>query len=41
MFPGAFVDWDNTARKIHGMLYKGANPQKFGEYMNLLIKKVK
>ena len=36
---GAFVDWDNTARKRNGMLFKGASPKKFGVYMKQLFEK--
>jgi len=38
MFPGAFVDWDNTARKgNNGDLFKGASPEKFEQYMTQQI----
>lgn len=38
MILGAFVDWDNTARRgINAVCYKGANPEKFKEYMSELI----
>lgn len=40
MLAGAFTDWDNTARNKAGMLYKGASPEKFGEYMTQLVAKV-
>lgn len=31
---GAFVDWDNTPRRGHkGMVFTGANPEKFGMYI--------
>jgi hypothetical protein len=34
MFPGAFVDWDNTPRKgARGSLYDGASPEKFEAYL--------
>lgn len=36
---GGFVDWDNTARNKNGRLYKGATPEKFGNYMEELLKK--
>lgn len=36
---GGFVDWDNTARNKNGRLYKGATPEKFGNYMEALLKK--
>ncbi len=33
MYPGAFVDWDNTPRKKYrGSLYDGVNPRKFEKY---------
>lgn len=41
MIAGAFVDWDNTARNINGLCYKGSSPEKFKKYLSLLIKKVK
>lgn len=37
LIPGAFTDWDNTARKKNGMMFIGANPDKFGEYLKKLI----
>lgn len=40
MILGAFVDWDNTARREkNGTCYIGANPQKFKSYMKKLIEK--
>ncbi|WP_455437889.1 glycosyltransferase WbsX family protein [Hungatella hathewayi] len=36
---GAFVDWDNTARNVNGCIYKGATPEKFGQYLKELIQK--
>lgn len=42
MFPGAFVDWDNTPRKgLRGSVVVGANPQKFKEYFKKLVIKAK
>lgn len=42
IIPGAFVDWDNTARRgSEGMLFKGSTPQKFGRYLSKLIRRVK
>ncbi len=38
---GAFVDWDNTARKKNGYVHIGASPEKFRNYMSKLFKKVK
>jgi len=33
-FLGAFVDWDNTARKgKNGLIVRGATPEKFGRYL--------
>ncbi len=38
MFPGAFVDWDNTPRKgTRGSLYDGVSPEKFEYYMTKQI----
>lgn len=37
MIRGAFTDWDNTARKTNGMLFKGATPQKFEKYFERLV----
>ena len=35
---GAFVDWDNSARKRKkSLLFYGANPSKFGKYMKELV----
>lgn len=36
---GAFVNWDNIARKKNGMLFKGASPEKFKRYFRRLIDK--
>jgi len=42
MYPGAFVDWDNTPRKgIRGSVYTGASPEKFEKYFSNLIKQAK
>lgn len=38
---GAFVDWDNTARKKNGACCIGPTPEKFELYMQRLYKKVK
>lgn len=38
---GAFVDWDNSARKKDGYVHMGASPEKFGNYMEKLYEKVK
>lgn len=37
--PGAFVDWDNTPRNKHGVMYEGFSIEKFGEYMKRLVKR--
>ena len=37
--PGAFVDWDNTPRNKHGVMYEGFSIGKFGEYMKRLVKR--
>lgn len=37
---GAFVDWDNTARKKNGYVHIGASPDKFMSYMKRLYEKV-
>lgn len=39
LIPGAFVDWDNIARKRNGMLFKNADPRKFKEYLARLADK--
>ncbi len=42
MYPGAFVDWDNTPRKqFRGSLYDGASPEKFEKYMTAQISNAK
>jgi hypothetical protein len=42
MYPGAFVDWDNTPRKQYrGSVYDGVNPEKFEKYMTLQIENAK
>lgn len=37
---GAFVDWDNTARKKDGYVHLGASPEKFEKYMKRLYEKI-
>ena len=38
MYPGAFVDWDNTPRKgTRGSLYDKVNPEKFKNYLSRQI----
>jgi hypothetical protein len=37
-FPGAFVDWDNTARyKKRATIFKGADPERFGYWFKQLV----
>lgn len=35
--PGAFVDWDNTPRNKHGVMYEGFSVEKFELYMKRLV----
>ena len=37
--PGAFVDWDNTPRNKHGVVYEGFSIERFEKYMRCLIKR--
>ncbi|MCD7864669.1 MAG: glycoside hydrolase family 99-like domain-containing protein [Clostridiales bacterium] len=39
--PGGFVDWDNTPRNKHGVMYAGFTVDKFREYMTRLVKKAR
>jgi len=40
LYLGAFVDWDNTARKsFKGVVYKGSTPNKFEKYVSKQIKR--
>lgn len=42
MYPGAFVDWDNTPRKgKRGSLMKGASPEKFKYYFRQQVKRAR
>lgn len=42
MYPGAFVDWDNTPRKgTRGSYYFGVNPKKFKNYLSRQIRNVR
>lgn len=42
MYPGAFVDWDNTPRRGNrGSLYDGVTPEKFKKYLTAQIKNTK
>jgi hypothetical protein len=37
-YPGAFVDWDNTARyKKRATIFRGASPEGFGEWFARLV----
>lgn len=40
IIPGAFVDWDNTARNIKGTAFVGASPKKFKGYFSELVSQV-
>ena len=38
IYPGAFVDWDNTARyKKRATLFKGATPERFEYWFSALV----
>lgn len=39
--PGALVDWDNTPRNKHGVVYEGFSIEKFEKYMKCLVKRAK
>ncbi|SCP96255.1 glycosyltransferase WbsX family protein [Anaerobium acetethylicum] len=42
MVPGAFADWDNTARrKDRGSFCRGVTPEKFEQYLTLQLKRAK
>lgn len=41
IYKGAFVDWDNSPRKKHALIFKGSNPEKFGKYLLEQARKVK
>lgn len=42
IIPGAFVDWDNTARKHkRALILHGATPEKFSSYITTQIKRAK
>ena len=37
-FPGAFVDWDNTARYVkRARIFKGASPERFAYWFRQLV----
>lgn len=40
LIEGAFVDWDNTARKKNGYVHVGGTPEKFSYYMSRLYEKI-
>ena len=40
LIAGAFPNWDNTPRKLNGVLYVGSTPEKFEKYMHELKTKV-
>jgi len=37
LIPGTFVDWDNTPRNKHGVMYEGFSISKFEDYMRRII----
>lgn len=40
IFPGAFIDWDNSARKgSEGAIFTGAHPMKFYRYLSKQIQR--
>lgn len=42
VFPGAFVDWDNTARKgDKALVFDGVTPEKFENYLSKQLEKAK
>lgn len=42
IFPGAFTDWDNSARKSNrAIIFIGANPSKFENYLKIQVNKAK
>ncbi len=41
LLPGCFVDWDNTPRNRHGVVYSGFTIQKFAEYFYQIVYKAK
>lgn len=41
LLPGTFVDWDNTPRNKHGVVYQGFTIEKFESYMRQMVKKAK
>ena len=41
LIAGAFKDYDETPRRKKGLMFQGATPEKFREYMTRLVKKVR
>ncbi|MCX6073156.1 MAG: glycoside hydrolase family 99-like domain-containing protein [Campylobacterales bacterium] len=42
IIPGAFVDWDNSARKHkHALILQGASPDKFSHYLKIQLQRAK
>lgn len=41
LLPGGFVDWDNTPRNKHGVVYSGFSIEKFEQYMLQLLQKAR
>lgn len=41
LIPGGFVDWDNTPRNKHGVVYSGFSIEKFEQYMVQLLQKAR
>ena len=39
LLPGTFVDWDNTPRNKHGVVYQGFTIEKFESFMRQLVKR--
>lgn len=39
LLPGTFVDWDNTPRNKHGVVYSGFTIEKFEENIKKLVKR--
>ena len=38
-WPGCFVDWDNTPRNKHGVMFAGFSIEKFASYMRRLVRR--
>ena len=37
--PGCFVDWDNTPRNKHGVMFTGFSIEKFSSYMKQIVQR--